>query len=87
MYPNRLLTRATATFWPVDTLTRFWDGNEVWLIVAGAATFAAFPSWYASMFSALYLAMMLVLLSLIIRDASFAYRGKFGGTRWRSTWD
>ena len=59
MYPNRLLTRATATFWPVDTLTRFWDGNEVWLIVAGAATFAAFPSWYASMFSALYLAMML----------------------------
>ena len=60
----------------INTIGPFWDGNEVWLIVAGAATFAAFPSWYASMFSALYLAMMLVLLALIIRGVSFEYRGK-----------
>jgi cytochrome bd ubiquinol oxidase subunit II len=71
----------------INSIGPFWDGNEVWLIVAGAATFAAFPLWYASMFSALYLAVMLVILALIIRGVSFEYRGKFMGTRWRTTWD
>ena len=71
----------------INTVGPFWDGNEVWLVVAGAATFAAFPSWYASMFSALYLAMMLVILALIIRGVSFEYRGKFTSQWWRATWD
>ena len=71
----------------INSIGPFWDGNEVWLIVAAAATFAAFPSWYASMFSALYLAMMLVLLALIIRGVSFEYRGKSTRPRWRATWD
>ena len=71
----------------INSIGPFWDGNEVWLIVAGAATFAAFPAWYASMFSALYLAMMLVLLALIIRGVSFEYRGKIDQPRWRATWD
>jgi cytochrome bd ubiquinol oxidase subunit II len=71
----------------INSIGPFWDGNEVWLIVAGAATFAAFPLWYASMFSSLYLAMMLVLLALIIRGVSFEYRGKSMSPRWRATWD
>jgi cytochrome d ubiquinol oxidase subunit II len=71
----------------INSIGPFWDGNEVWLIVAGAATFAAFPLWYASMFSSLYLAVMLVILALIIRGVSFEYRGKFTGSRWRTTWD
>ena len=71
----------------INSIGPFWDGNEVWLIVAAAATFAAFPLWYASMFSALYLAMMLVLLALIIRGVSFEYRGKSMSPRWRATWD
>ena len=71
----------------INSIGPFWDGNEVWLIVAGAATFAAFPLWYASMFSALYLAMMLVMLALIIRGVSFEYRGKSMSPRWRATWD
>jgi cytochrome d ubiquinol oxidase subunit II len=71
----------------INSIGPFWDGNEVWLIVAGAGTFAAFPLWYASMFSALYLAMMLVLLALIIRGVSFEYRGKSMSPRWRATWD
>ena len=60
----------------INTIGPFWDGNEVWLIVAGAAIFAAFPSWYATWFSALYLALMLVLVALIIRGVSFEYRGE-----------
>jgi cytochrome bd ubiquinol oxidase subunit II len=71
----------------INSIGPFWDGNEVWLVVAGAATFAAFPLWYASMFSALYLAMMLVILALIIRGVSFEYRGKSASPRWRATWD
>jgi cytochrome d ubiquinol oxidase subunit II len=70
----------------INAIGPFWDGNEVWLIVAGAATFAAFPSWYATMFSALYLALMLVLVCLIVRGVSFEYRGKFGSPGWRRTW-
>ena len=55
--------------------------------MAGAGTFAAFPSWYATMFSALYLALMLVILALIARGVSFEYRGKVTSPRWRATWD
>ena len=54
----------------IDTIGPWWDGNEVWLIVAGAATFAAFPGWYATMFSALYLALLLVLAALMARGVS-----------------
>src|SRR5437588_6555152 len=63
-----------------------WDGNEVWLVVAGAATFAAFPLWYATMFSGFYLALLLVLVCLIVRVVSFEWREKSSNPRWRSTW-
>jgi cytochrome d ubiquinol oxidase subunit II len=71
----------------INSIGPFWDGNEVWLIVAGASMFAAFPAWYASMFSALYLALMVVLIALIIRGVSFEYRSKSNNPRWRTTWD
>jgi cytochrome bd ubiquinol oxidase subunit II len=71
----------------INSIGPFWDGNEVWLIVAAAGMFAAFPAWYGSMFSALYLALMLVILALIIRGVSFEYRGKSTSPRWRATWD
>jgi cytochrome d ubiquinol oxidase subunit II len=71
----------------INTIGPLWDGNEVWLIVAGAAMFAAFPAWYATMFSGLYLAMVLLLAALIIRGVAFEYRGKRDAARWRSTWD
>jgi cytochrome d ubiquinol oxidase subunit II len=71
----------------INTIGPLWDGNEVWLIVAGAAMFAAFPGWYATMFSAFYLAMVLLLGALIVRGTSFEYRGKSPGERWRATWD
>jgi cytochrome d ubiquinol oxidase subunit II len=70
----------------IDTVGPVWDGNEVWLIVGGAAIFAAFPAWYATWFSAGYLALMLVLVALIIRGVSFEWRGKVAGARWRGTW-
>jgi cytochrome d ubiquinol oxidase subunit II len=71
----------------INTIGPLWDGNEVWLIVAAAAIFAAFPGWYATMFSGLYLAFVLLLLALIIRGVSFEYRGKRDALRWRRTWD
>ena len=71
----------------INTIGPLWDGNEVWLIVAGASMFAAFPGWYATMFSGLYLAMVLLLISLIIRGVAFEYRGKRDAVRWRRTWD
>jgi cytochrome bd-type quinol oxidase subunit 2 len=71
----------------INTIGPLWDGNEVWLIVAGAGMFAAFPGWYATMFSGLYLAMVLLLMSLIIRGVAFEYRGKRDAARWRRTWD
>ncbi len=71
----------------INTIGPLWDGNEVWLIVAGAAMFAAFPGWYATMFSGMYLAMVLLLASLIIRGVAFEYRGKRDAARWRRTWD
>ena len=70
----------------LDTIGPFWDGNEVWLIVAGAATFAAFPVWYATMFSALYLALLVVLIALMARGVAFGYRDKSDNPRWQRTW-
>lgn len=64
-----------------------WDGNEVWLITAGGATFAAFPIWYASLFSALYLPLVFVLLGLIFRAVAIEYRGKGTSARWTRGWD
>ena len=71
----------------INTIGPLWDGNEVWLIVAGAAMFAAFPGWYATMFSGFYLALVLLLAALIVRGVSFEYRGKRDALRWRRTWD
>ena len=71
----------------INSIGPLWDGNEVWLIVAAAAIFAAFPGWYATMFSGLYLAMVLLLAALIVRGVAFEYRGKRDGVRWRRTWD
>jgi cytochrome d ubiquinol oxidase subunit II len=71
----------------INTIGPLWDGNEVWLIVAGAAMFAAFPGWYATMFSGFYLALVLLLVALILRGVSFEYRGKRDSARWRRTWD
>jgi len=68
------------------TIGPVWDGNEVWLVVAGGATFAAFPSWYATMFSGFYIALLLVLLFLMVRVVSFEWRGKSESSRWRSSW-
>ncbi len=64
-----------------------WDGNEVWLLVAGGATFAAFPHWYATLFSGFYLALFLILVALILRGVAFEYRGKRDSARWRRGWD
>ncbi len=64
-----------------------WDGNEVWLLTAGGATFAAFPAVYASMFSFLYIPLLLVLFSLILRGVSFEFRAKAPGRRWARAWD
>ncbi len=71
----------------INTIGPLWDGNEVWLVVAGAAIFAAFPGWYATMFSGFYLAVVLLLAALIVRGVSFEYRGKRDAVRWRRTWD
>lgn len=71
----------------INTIGPVWDGNEVWLIVAGGATFAAFPDWYASLFSTAYLPALLLLLVLIGRGVAFEYRGKVDTARWRRTWD
>jgi cytochrome bd ubiquinol oxidase subunit II len=70
----------------INTIGPWWDGNEVWLIVAGASMFAAFPEWYATMFSALYLALVLLLVALFGRGVSFEYRGKRESERWRTGW-
>ncbi len=70
----------------INAIGPVWDGNEVWLIVGGAAIFAAFPSWYATWFSAGYLALFLVLVALIIRGVSFEWRARVDADRWRGTW-
>jgi cytochrome bd ubiquinol oxidase subunit II len=71
----------------INTIGPVWDGNEVWLLVAGGATFAAFPEWYATLFSGFYLPLFLILIALIIRGVAFEFRGKEDGARWRATWD
>ena len=68
----------------INTIGPVWDGNEVWLLVAGGATFAAFPEWYATMFSGFYLALLLILVALIVRGVAFEYRGKIDSDRWRA---
>ncbi|GAB2807536.1 cytochrome d ubiquinol oxidase subunit II [Actinoallomurus bryophytorum] len=71
----------------INTIGPVWDGNEVWFIVAGAATFAAFPEWYATLFSGFYLPLLAILLALIVRGVAFEYRGKRDDARWRRRWD
>lgn len=71
----------------LNTIGPVWDGNEVWLLTAGGATFAAFPLWYASLFSALYLPLLVVLVALIFRAVAFEYRGKVDADQWRARWD
>lgn len=70
----------------LNTIGPVWDGNEVWLITAGAALFAAFPLWYASLFSALYIPLTITLLALIARAVSIEYRGKMPDARWATAW-
>ncbi len=71
----------------INTIGPVWDGNEVWLIVAIGATFAAFPDWYAALLSTAYLPALLFLLALIGRGVAFEYRGKVDSVRWRARWD
>lgn len=71
----------------INTIGPVWDGNEVWLLTAGGATFAAFPNWYATLFSGFYLALFLILVALILRGVAFEYRGKRDDARWRARWD
>jgi cytochrome d ubiquinol oxidase subunit II len=70
----------------LDSIGPVWDGNEVWLVVAAGATFAAFPEWYATMFSGLYLVLLLVLVLLIVRVVSFEWWGKSESPGWRAAW-
>jgi cytochrome bd ubiquinol oxidase subunit II len=69
-----------------ESIGPVWDGNEVWLVVAAGATFAAFPTWYATMFSGFYLALLLVLVFLIVRAVSFEWWNKSDDPRWRRMW-
>jgi cytochrome d ubiquinol oxidase subunit II len=69
-----------------ESIGPVWDGNEVWLVVAAGATFAAFPAWYATMFSGFYIALLLILVLLIVRVVSFEWREKHDTRRWRAGW-
>src|SRR6188474_1036078 len=71
----------------INTIGPVWDGNEVWLLTAGGATFAAFPHWYATLFSGFYLPLLLILVALIVRNLGFEYRHKRESTTWKSRWD
>src|SRR5690554_959439 len=71
----------------INTIGPFWDANEVWMITAGGAMFAAFPHWYATLFSGFYLALALILLALILRGVAFEFRGKRDDPNWRRWWD
>ena len=71
----------------LNTIGPVWDGNEVWLLTAGGATFAAFPHWYATMFSGFYLPLLIILVALIVRALGFDYRGKVDDPTWRKRWD
>jgi cytochrome d ubiquinol oxidase subunit II len=71
----------------INTIGPVWDGNEVWLVVAAGATFAAFPAWYADLFSGAYLPLLCLLVALIGRGVAFEYRGKVDSAAWHRTWD
>jgi cytochrome d ubiquinol oxidase subunit II len=71
----------------LNTIGPHWDGNEVWLIAAGGATFAAFPHWYATLFSGFYLPLFLLLVALILRGVAFEFRSKDANPKWRTLWD
>jgi cytochrome d ubiquinol oxidase subunit II len=71
----------------INAIGPVWDGNEVWVLVAGGATFAAFPHWYATLFSGFYLALFVILVALIVRGVSFEFRGKRDSAAWRRGWD
>jgi len=71
----------------INTIGPIWDANEVWLVTAGGAMFAAFPEWYATMFSGFYLAFFLLLVALIMRGVAFEYRSKHPSSAWRAMWD
>ena len=71
----------------INTIGPLWDGNEVWLLVAGGATFAAFPEWYATLFSGFFLPLLLILLALIVRGVAFEYRHKKPDATWQRRWD
>lgn len=71
----------------VRSIGPHWDGNEVWLLTAGGATFAAFPAWYATMFSGMYLALFLILVLLIVRITAIEWRSKLNSEKWRAIWD
>ena len=71
----------------INTIGPFWDGNEVWLLTAGGAMFAAFPDWYATLFSGFYIALLLMLAALIVRAVAFEYRSKDLRPEWRNAWD
>ncbi|GAA3500210.1 cytochrome d ubiquinol oxidase subunit II [Streptomyces prasinosporus] len=71
----------------INTIGPVWDGNEVWLLTAGGATFAAFPEWYATLFSGFYLPLLLILICLIIRGVAFEYRAKRPEEHWQRNWE
>ncbi|MFG2652667.1 cytochrome d ubiquinol oxidase subunit II [Streptomyces sp. NPDC048436] len=71
----------------INTIGPVWDGNEVWLLTAGGATFAAFPEWYATLFSGFYLPLLVILLCLIVRGVAFEYRAKRPEEKWQRNWE
>ncbi|AVZ38720.1 MULTISPECIES: cytochrome d ubiquinol oxidase subunit II [unclassified Dietzia] len=81
--PDRDLRRRAV----LNTIGPVWDGNEVWLLVAGGAMFAAFPEWYATLFSGFYLPLFLILIALILRAVAIEFRGKIDTAAWRRRWD
>ncbi|MDX3576532.1 cytochrome d ubiquinol oxidase subunit II [Streptomyces sp. FL07-04A] len=87
-----ILTRLLARDRPerrvlINTIGPVWDGNEVWLLTAGGATFAAFPEWYATLFSGFYLPLLLILVCLIVRGVAFEYRAKRSEENWQRNWE
>lgn len=71
----------------LNTIGPFWHANEVWLVCAGGAMFAAFPHWYATLFSGFYIPFVFMLLALILRGVSFKFRAKIDNHKWKSAWD
>jgi cytochrome d ubiquinol oxidase subunit II len=71
----------------INTIGPHWDGNEVWIVTAGAGTFAAFPDWYGTLFSAYFLPLLIIVVALVVRAVAFEYRGKHHTERWRANWD